>query len=87
MNKLIEYSSQTIVFDNYKLNKLCETDLKIDKPNYQDLNSIVASLVSDSTCGFRFPGQINFDLRKQLSNLIAFPRLKFFMATLSPMFK
>ena len=36
------------------------------------------------TCGLRFPGYLNATLRKQATNLIPFPRLHFFMDSLTP---
>ena len=36
------------------------------------------------TCGFRFPGKINADLRKMAVNMVPFPRLHFFNVSYSP---
>jgi len=41
--------------------------------------------MSGVTCGFRFPGQLNSDLRKLAVNLIPFPRLHFFMTGFAPL--
>jgi len=41
--------------------------------------------MSGVTCGLRFPGQLNSDLRKMAVNLIPFPRLHFFIAGLAPL--
>jgi len=41
--------------------------------------------MSGVTCGFRFPGQLNSDLRKMAVNLVPFPRLHFFVAGLAPL--
>ena len=59
--------------------------MKMDHPSYNNLNSLLASAMSNITCGLRFPGQINGGLRKQAVNMIPFPRLHFFMNTLSPL--
>ena len=40
--------------------------------------------MSGVTCSFRFPGQINSDIRKMMVNLVPFPRLKYFMASHAP---
>merc|ERR1712115_399088 len=40
---------------------------------------------SGVTCGLRFPGQLNGDLRKLAVNLIPFPRLHFFMIGFAPL--
>jgi tubulin beta len=41
--------------------------------------------MSGTTCGLRFPGQLNSDLRKLAVNLIPFPRLHFFMIGIAPL--
>jgi len=41
--------------------------------------------MSGVTCGLRFPGQLNGDLRKLAVNLIPFPRLHFFMIGFAPL--
>jgi len=41
--------------------------------------------MSGVTCGLRFPGQLNSDLRKMAVNLIPFPRLHFFITGIAPL--
>nr|GEX58626.1 tubulin beta-2 chain [Tanacetum cinerariifolium] len=41
--------------------------------------------VSGVTCCLRFPGQLNFDLRKLAVNLVPFSRLHFFMVGFAPL--
>jgi len=41
--------------------------------------------MSGVTCSIRFPGQLNSDLRKTCTNLVPFPRLKFFMTGFAPL--
>jgi tubulin beta len=38
-----------------------------------------------TSCGMRFPGQLNSDLRKLNVNLVPFPRLHFFMHGFAPL--
>ena len=47
--------------------------LKLKSPNYNNLNHLVSSVMSDTTCCLRFPGQLNSDLRKLA---VPFQRLK-----------
>merc|ERR1712053_24568 len=58
--------------------------LKLTTPTYGDLNHLVSAAMSGVTCGLRFPGQLNGDLRKLAVNLIPFPRLHFFMIGFAP---
>merc|ERR1712080_745860 len=48
-------------------------------------NHLVSAAMSGVTCGLRFPGQLNGDLRKLAVNLIPFPRLHFFMIGFAPL--
>lgn len=41
--------------------------------------------MSNVTCSFRFPGQLNSDLRRLAMNLIPFPRLHFFSVGSAPL--
>lgn len=47
--------------------------------------SLIYRKMSGVTCCLRFPGQLNFDLRKLAANLIPFPRLQFFMVRFAPL--
>ena len=49
------------------------------------MNQMVAHVMSGVTCPFRFPGQLNTDMRKQCVNLIPFPRLHFFINSYAPL--
>jgi len=42
--------------------------------------------MSGVTCGLRFPGQLNSDLRKMAVNLVPFPRLHFFLTGHAPLY-
>src|SRR5690606_12791495 len=64
---------------------ICKSTLKINQPSYGDLNYLVSQVMSGTTSGFRFPGQLNSDLRKMSVNLIPFPRLHFFMVGYAPL--
>lgn len=41
--------------------------------------------MSGITASFRFPGQLNSDLRKLAVNLVPFPRLHFFLVGYAPL--
>jgi len=64
---------------------ICFRTLKLTTPTYGDLNHLVSAAMSGVTCGLRFPGQLNGDLRKLAVNLIPFPRLHFFMIGFAPL--
>src|SRR5690606_35991640 len=77
---------QTFCLDNAALYDICKRTMKLQHPQYSDLNSLVARVMSGVTCGLRFPGQLNSDLRKMAVNLVPFPRLHFFLTGHSPLY-
>eukprot|EP00008_Paramoeba_atlantica_P006096 CAMPEP_0201487534 /NCGR_PEP_ID=MMETSP0151_2-20130828/13842_1 /ASSEMBLY_ACC=CAM_ASM_000257 /TAXON_ID=200890 /ORGANISM="Paramoeba atlantica, Strain 621/1 / CCAP 1560/9" /LENGTH=450 /DNA_ID=CAMNT_0047872593 /DNA_START=17 /DNA_END=1369 /DNA_ORIENTATION=+ len=86
MHQLIENADEVFCIDNEALYNICTKTLKLDAPNYSDLNRLVSQVMSGVTCSLRFPGQLNSDLRKLAVNLIPFPRLHFFMVGFAPLF-
>ncbi|KAK4796113.1 hypothetical protein SAY86_028439 [Trapa natans] len=85
IQQLIENADECIAIDNESLYNICFHTLKITKPAFGDLNHLISGTMSGVTCGLRFPGQLNFDLRKLAVNLIPFPRLHFFMVGFAPL--
>merc|ERR1712098_869735 len=70
--------------DNEALYDICFRTLKLTTPTYGDLNHLVSAGLSGCTCGLRFPGQLNCDLRKLAVNMIPFPRLHFYERLRAP---
>merc|ERR1712142_1314408 len=85
VHQLVENTDETYVIDNEALYDICFRTLKLTTPTYGDLNHLVSAAMSGGTCGLRFPGQLNGDLRKLAVNLIPFPRLHFFMIGFAPL--
>jgi len=84
-HQLVENSDECFLLDNEALYDICFRTLKLTTPTYGDLNHLVSAAISGVTCGLRFPGQLNCDLRKIAVNLIPFPRLHFFMTGFAPL--
>jgi len=85
IHQLVENADEVMVIDNEALYDICFRTLKLTTPTYGDLNHLVSVTMSGVTCGLRFPGQLNGDLRKLAVNLIPFPRLHFFMIGFAPL--
>jgi len=85
LHQLIENADTVACIDNLALYDICNKTLKLDNPNYKDLNNLVSNVMSGVTCGLRFPGQLNSDLRKMAVNLVPFSRLHFFMVGFAPL--
>jgi len=85
VHQLVENADEVMVIDHAALYDICFRTLKLPTPTYGDLNHLVSAVMSGVTCCFRFPGQLNADLRKLAVNLIPFPRLHFFMIGFAPL--
>lgn len=84
-HQLIENADEVMCLDNDALYDICHRTLKLEDPQYKDLNHLVSHVMSGVTAGLRFPGQLNSDLRKMAVNLVPFPRLHFFMVGFAPL--
>ncbi|VEL08920.1 unnamed protein product [Protopolystoma xenopodis] len=84
IDELLELSDETVVFDNEALHYICTRVLNIP-PAYSDLNHLISTTIGGMTTCFRFPGQLNSDLRKLAVNMIPFPRLHFFAPSFVPL--
>jgi tubulin alpha len=60
-------------------------NLGIPRPDYTDLNRVIAQVVSSITASLRFPGSLNVDLNEFQTNLVPFPRMHFPLVAYSPM--
>jgi len=85
VHQLVENADEVMCIDNEALYDICYRTLKLQTPNYGDLNHLVSHVMSGITCSLRFPGQLNADLRKLAVNLIPFPRLHFFLVGFAPL--
>jgi tubulin beta len=85
MHQLVENTDLTFCIDNEALYDICFRTLKLTSPSYGDLNELVSATMSGVTTCFRFPGQLNADLRKLAVNMVPFPRLHFFMPGFAPL--
>ncbi|OAF67116.1 beta-tubulin [Intoshia linei] len=85
IHQLIENTQLTFCIDNEALYNICIGTLKLKTPTYGDLNHLVSATMAGITTCFRFPGQLNADLRKLSVNMIPFPRLHFFTPGFAPL--
>lgn len=86
LNGLIEHSQAVFPIENGALNRICQKNLKIAKPTFQDVNHIIAQVMSNTTCTLRFNGgDNNSDIRKLATNLVPFPRVHFLMQAQAPL--
>jgi len=84
-HQLLENSDETFIIDNEALYNIAHNVLKLDAPNYANLNYLISCVMAGVTASLRFPGKLNGDLRKLGVNLVPFPRLHFFLIAQAPL--
>ena len=63
-----------------------ENEENKNKKPYDEMNSIIAHLLSNLTCSMRFEGTLDVDINDITMNLVPFPRQHFIMSSLSPLY-
>lgn len=81
---LLEHTDVNVVLDNEAIYDICKSRLKIERPNYVNLNRMVAQVVSSLTTSLRFSGTLNVDLNEFQTNLVPYPRIHFMLSSLAP---
>ncbi|KAI5171542.1 tubulin alpha [Nematocida sp. LUAm3] len=80
----LEHADCSFLMDNEAIYDMCK-GLGIARPEYIDLNRIIAQVVSSITASLRFPGSLNVDLAEFQTNLVPYPRIHFPLVAYSPM--
>jgi len=70
--------------DNEAIYGICQKKLNIARPSYDNLNRIIAKVISSMTAALRFDGELNVDMNEFQTNLVPFPRLHFMTTSLAP---
>eukprot|EP00796_Vickermania_ingenoplastis_P010038 gene10038-7013_t len=52
---------------------------------YESMNGLVAQMLSNITCGMRFPGPLNMDVNEITTNLVPYARLNMLVPSLAPL--
>merc|ERR1711950_76145 len=81
---LLDHTEVSVLLDNEAIYGICQKQLDIDRPSYQDLNIIMGKVVSSMSAALRFDGEANVDLGEFQTNLVPFPRLHFMTTALAP---
>ena len=85
MKRLALNSDATVVLDNNALDRIAYDRMKIQKPSFDETNSLVSTVMSASTTTLRYPGYMNNDLMGLLASLIPTPRCHFLMTGYTPL--
>lgn len=58
------------LLENGSIYEICKRNLGITQPSYQNLNRLIAHVVSSITASLRFDGSLNVDLNEFQTNLV-----------------
>ncbi|EFA86716.1 hypothetical protein PPL_00520 [Heterostelium album PN500] len=74
----------TIPIDNQSLFRICQEKLGVRYPTFQNLNRIVAQVISILTLSKRHPSPGNIDLQEFITGLVPYPKLHFLSSSFTP---
>merc|ERR1712183_700312 len=74
----------TFCLDNEALYDVCRRNLDIERPTYQNLNRLIAQVISSLTASLRFDGALNVDINEFQVNLVPYPRIHFLLCSYAP---
>lgn len=80
----LEHADCTFMVDNEAIYDMCRRNLDIPRPTYENLNRLIAQVVSSVTASLRFDGSLNVDLNEYQTNLVPYPRIHFPLVTYAP---
>jgi len=83
-HSLLEHTDVAFLLDNEAIYDICRRSLDIEKPNYTNLNRLVAQLISSLTASLRFEGSLNVDINEFQTNLVPYPRIHFMLCSYAP---
>jgi tubulin alpha len=83
-HSLLEHTDVAFMLDNQAIYDICRRSLDIEKPNYTNLNRLVAQLISSLTASLRFEGSLNVDINEFQTNLVPYPRIHFMLCSYAP---
>ncbi|KAJ9049736.1 alpha-tubulin [Entomophthora muscae] len=80
----LEHSDCSFMVDNQAIYDICKRSLGIERPSYNNLNNMIAQVVSSITTSLRFDGSLNVDLNEFQTNLVPYPRIHFPLVSYAP---
>jgi len=83
-HSLLEHTDVAFMLDNEAIYDICQKQLDIERPNYTNLNRLVAQVISSLTASLRFEGSLNVDINEFQTNLVPYPRIHFMLCSYAP---
>lgn len=85
LKRLALNADATVVLDNTALNRVAADRLHLPNPTFEQVNSLVATVMAASTSTLRYPGYMNNDLAGLLASLIPTPACHFLITGYTPL--
>jgi len=85
LHQLVENTDICVCLDNEALYDASHRLNPNSQPEFHQLNHLIAQVMTGISTSFRFPGQLNGDMRKMALNLIPFPRMHFLTPSVAPL--
>ena len=83
-HSMIEHTDVAFILDNEAVYDICRRQLDIERPNYTNLNRLIAQAISSLTTSIRFDGSLNADITEFQTNLVPYPRIHFILSSYAP---
>eukprot|EP01083_Nonionella_stella_P277760 944401_1 len=85
-HRLLDHTDLSFLFDNRRVYSLCQSKLDIAQPTYNDMNTLIAKIMSLETGTLRYESELSVEFYAFLSGLhLPFPRLHFLTTSLAPL--
>ena len=81
---LLDHTEVSLLLDNEAIYEICQKNLDIERPSYENLNRLITKTISSMTASLRFSGQLSVDIDDFQTNLVPFPRLHFMITSMAP---
>ncbi|ETO05371.1 tubulin subunit alpha-1A [Reticulomyxa filosa] len=69
---LLDHTEVSLLLDNESIYGICQKQLRIAKPDLDNLNKLIFKVISAMTVSLRFSGKLNVDLNQFQTNLVHF---------------
>ena len=83
-HSLLEHTDVAVMLDNEAIYDICRKSLDIERPKYDNLNRLIAQVISSLTASLRFEGALNVDINEFQTNLVPYPRIHFMLSSYAP---
>lgn len=86
LKRLTLNADAVCVLDNTSLEKIIDKHFEASTANFDEVNSLVSTVMASSTATLRLPGYMSNDMLSLVSSLVPTPRLHFLMSSFTPIY-